>query len=221
MSRFSSQRQNHPRGKFQSNWLKLACSIFHETDKTGSAVTLMVKRLGLLTVLAIIFVFSIEGILTLLRQRNLDVTIYVTDANGNALNVTQASTQTPEPGATPKPASTQLILKPENSLWVRVGWMYHIGPRFPETLINADVFDKDGQVVASNSYKIDCGSASLDCTGDYPLSLDYGVTTGADRQKERKPWAIGEYTVQVSRTYVGFNPAVIKRQTILVTSTSQ
>ena len=181
----------------------------------------MVKRLGLLTVLAIVLVFSVEGILTLLRQRSVDVTIYVTDLSGNPVAATASSTATPEPGGTPKPASAQLVLKPDNSLWVRVVWTYHIGPRFPETVISADVFDKDGQIVASGSYKIDCGNASLDCTGDYPLGLNYGVKTDADRQKARQPWVMGAYNVQISRAYVGFNPTVIKQQAILVSPTSQ
>jgi hypothetical protein len=159
------------------------------------------KRLGLAVIIMAALVFGSESILTLLRQRNVNVSIEVKDQ---------------KPDDKPKPGSIMTIA-PDSTLLARVVWDYKIGPRFPDTIVHVDVTDQGtGKVVASNEYKIDCGMESLNCGGTTPLALDYGVQ---NREGTRAVWPAGEYRVQVTRTFVGFKPVPVIDMPLRVAAT--
>ncbi len=170
------------------------------------------KRLGIAAIVVAALVFGLEGILALLRQRNIDVTIQIESA---LLLATPEATQQPGSVATPaaQAASSALIVDPNGRVLVALRWDYEIGPTFPRTVIHAQALDQAGKVVSSDQYTIDCGAASLNCAGAVSMSLDYGVQ---DKAGERAAWPAGDYTVQVTRAFTELNTTVIVRRALKV-----
>jgi hypothetical protein len=167
----------------------------------------MMKRLGLVAIVVALLVVGIEGTLALLRQRTISVTITLKDS--------MSGTATPAPAgvATPDPAPTTLSLLSDGTVLAHVTWTYHIGPRFPLTNIRAVVFDEKQQPVAADTYKLDCGSATIDCTGTAALSLNYGVQ---DKTGTRTLWPLGTYTLLVTRAYADLNATQLEQRTFEV-----
>jgi hypothetical protein len=171
------------------------------------------KRLGLAVIIMAGLVFGIEGVLTLLRQRNIYVVIQVQDKQQVQFATPQATSEAGALPATPEAKSKSLIMTPDGTLEVQVRWDYRIGPRFPVTVVRADVLNTNQDLVASESYTIDCGIEALECNGNTPLLLNFGIK---DKAGTRAPWPDGEYSVLVIRTFVGFKPSVITKQTFQV-----
>jgi hypothetical protein len=159
-------------------------------------------------------IFVVEGTLAQLRQRNLEVTIEITDAQGKITTTLVAPSGAETPTAAPGAVPSVLTLKPDDSLRARVAWDYRIGPRFQITVVHAEVSRNDThEVVASDDYTIDCGSAPLQCQGATILLLDFAVKGD---QGTRAPWPTGDYTLRVTRTYVGFKPVPLTSQPIRI-----
>jgi hypothetical protein len=154
------------------------------TVKIGSR-EISLGCLGMAVVLAFIVVFGTEGIFALLRRRDVTANITIVDAN----------TKTATPGPTPSgPAPvTAVVMLADGTVMIHIDWNYHIGPRFPTTNIQTDVKDKDGVIVASDTFTIDCGNATLDCTG----STDRAI------HAPKNTWPSGDYNVNVAYIYVG------------------
>ncbi len=162
------------------------------------------KRLGLAVIVVAAMIFGTESVLALLRQRNVTVVIEVKDQQPNA----------PTPDAAPPDRSGGMTIKPDSALVARVAWDYKIGPRFPETIVHANVTDRaTGKIVASGEYKINCGTETLNCGGMTPVPLDFGVE---NNQGTRAAWPVGDYTVQVTRTFVGFKPVSLINMSLRV-----
>ena len=169
------------------------------------------KRLGLIAVLAGALVFGVEGVLSLLRQRNIDVTIQVESSLPMA---TPDATQ--ESGvATPRAQDTSstLLIDPNGRVLVALRWDYKIGPTFPQTVIRAQALDQAGKIISSDKYTINCGSASLGCSGSTSLSLDFGVM---DKVGTKAAWPAGDYTVQVTRAFTELNTTILVRRPLKV-----
>ena len=114
----------------------------------------MSKRLAVAVVVMIVIVFSSESILALLRHWTIDVETQVTDAAGLAVTpdatVDASVTATPGPTPTPQPFTS---LKPDQHLNVDVTWDYRIGPRFPLTVVHADVLRESDDAIVSTTCK--------------------------------------------------------------------
>jgi hypothetical protein len=154
--------------------------------------------LGVLVVGMIVLVFSTEGILALMRTRNINVLVEVRDSNTGQVATQQATAE-----AGKGQQSADVVIAPEQHIAIKATWDYRIGPRFPQTLIHADAQDSKGKVVAADDYTVNCGSEPLQCSGSDELVLDYGVIDGKGTHAN---WPEGDYTLHVSRTYTGFNP---------------
>jgi hypothetical protein len=97
-------------------------------------------------------------------------------------------------------------MAPDGTVLVDVIWTYRIGPRFPDTLIRAEIVNSSGQAVASSAYNITCNPAdSMQCEGKTSLALRFGEKDGAGAPA---PWPTGEYTLHVTRAYAGLAQAV-------------
>src|SRR4051794_6850577 len=157
--------------------------------------------LGLLVVVLIALVFGTESILAVLRQRNLEVTVQLVDAQGVASTseATDAAPQAAPANGTPAPISTLGTLPADGSVVVNAKWDYRIGPRFPQTTVRAQVTDSTGVVVASDEYSFDCASSdSMQCNGSQRLTLNFGVKNKAGT---RSNWPAGGYNLIVTRAY--------------------
>ncbi len=169
-----------------------------------------IRILSIAVIVVAVAIFVVEGTLAQLRQRNLDVTFEITDTQGKVTATivapSGAQTATIVPGV--------LIFKPDNSLRAHIAWDYRIGPRFQVTIVHAEVVrNGTGEVVAADDYTIDCGSAPLECHGSTMLLLDFAVKGD---KGTRAPWPAGDYTLRVTRTYVGFSPMLLASQAIRV-----
>jgi hypothetical protein len=167
------------------------------------------KRLGIAVVVVAALVFGIEGVLALLRQRSINVVIQVEDAQG--LVARAVSTV----GATPDPQGEGAILSldPGGRVVISVRWDYRIGPRFPRTLIRAEALDQAGKVVAAEAYTVDCGSASLECSGTTSLALEHGMV---EKAGIRTAWSAGNYVVRVTRAFTELGTTLLAQQPIIV-----
>lgn len=175
------------------------------------------KRLGIAAILVAGLVIGIEGTLTLLRQWNVAATIEVQDSQSPTVSATAtaiAALPTAD-GAGPAANSSTLLIGPEGTLLVRVNWDYRIGPRFPTTVVQAEVLDGQSKIVSSSKHSIDCSSSSLQCDGTVPMSLEFGVV---DKKGTRSAWPPGEYTIRVTRSYIGYSPKVITERPLRVLS---
>ena len=150
------------------------------------------KRLGLYVFLIAAVIISVELALSVLRQRTIDIHIRVEGA--------------PPAGAAASMAGGAdegtLIVGTTATVVVDLDWTYRIGPRFPITIIRAEVQDANGEVVAETEYTIDCSLAgSLQCDGSHPLILAFDAPNDT-----RAPWPVGNYALHVTRAYVGIAP---------------
>ncbi len=173
--------------------------------------------LGCFTVVVIVCIFSIEGTLALLRQRNVEATLEIQNAAG----VTATPTPEPTPGgaaqSTPAPGSNVLTMAVDETLVVHVHWDYRIGPRFPDTTIQAIAQDSNNQIVASNSYMIQCGAETINCSGDQRLPLNFGVK---DSSGTAANWPAGTYTVVVTSAIADLKPTQLLATPFTVTAQS-
>jgi hypothetical protein len=163
-----------------------------------------VKHLGLPIAILIVAVLTIEIGLTVLRQRQIDVTFAVHSA---ALTAADSEAALERDADEP-----MLVLTPDGELIVTVAWSYQIGPRFPTTTVHARVQDERGQTVAEESLSITCKNA-LGCSGTQELALRYGVRAEGDQEAD---WALGRYVVQVTRAYSGQAPVEISSRRLTV-----
>ncbi len=171
------------------------------------------KRLGLIAAIMAVLVFGTEGILSLLRQRNIDVTLQV--ETSLPLATPDATQQAAGGPATPaaQGANSTLVIDPNGRVLVAVRWDYKIRPTFPHTLIRAEALDQSGNIVASDKYAIDCGSASLNCSGSTSLALAFGVQ---EQNGVKTAWPAGPYTVQVTRAFTELNTTILVRRPLTV-----
>ena len=169
--------------------------------------------LGCFTLVVIIAIFSIEGFLTLIRQRNVYVTLEV-QSSVSAVSATPFATPTLPPGSTPDPKLAVLTITPDETILVRAKWDYRIGPRFPDTVIRAVVTTAStGQIVASDENTILCGAETIQCVGEYQLAPKYGVT---DKTGTPASWPPGNYTVVVTSSIADLKPTELLRQAFVV-----
>lgn len=162
------------------------------------------KRLGLAVVIVGVLVFGVEGILSLLRQRTIDVIVQV--ENSSSANATPAATREPSSSA---PQPRVLTISPLDGVEILVKWNYRIGPRFPITIVRAEALDDKQQIVASDTFRIDCGNETLDCSGERPLALYFRVK---ESQGQRGLWPLGNYVLRVTRAYADLNATLLKTQ---------
>jgi len=169
--------------------------------------------LGCFTVVVIVCIITVEGTLALLRQRTVLATLEIQNAAG------VAATPTPEPipgssaQPTPVSGSSALTLAPDETLVVHIHWMYRIGPRFPDTTIQAISQDSNGQIVASGSYMILCGAETIECDGDQRLLLKFGVK---DATGTAATWPTGSYTVVVTSSIADLKPVPLLEKSFAV-----
>src|SRR5258707_8387773 len=172
--------------------------------------------LGCFTLLVIVLVFSVEATLALLRQRTLDVTLEIRSAVQTAtLQAVTDVTATPTvpPGATPVAKTITITVDPSATLIVHVKWDYRIGPRFPDTRVHADVTDHNNQIVASAENTILCGSDSIQCRGDFLLTLSYGSKGDSAISSA---WLPGDYLLLVTSGIADLKPTEKLRQPFTV-----
>jgi hypothetical protein len=169
------------------------------------------RRGGLIVALLVILVFGAEA--TLATQRRRDVTLVVSVQTAQVtVNVTPTSVATGipgEPSPTPTPIPDVIQLLPADRLTLLVKWTYHIGPRFPHTIVSASAAI-NGRTVSSGDVLIDCGAAVIDCGGQQALSFAYTVPdTGSGASTV--DWPSGDYVLIVTRSDGGLNPYPIGR----------
>jgi hypothetical protein len=168
------------------------------------------KRAGLLVLLLAGSIISTELLLSVLRQRNINVDIRVEGKPPASM----VSTPAPQPQNTAAPQAGTLYMAPDGSLVVNVIWSYRIGPKFPVTAVRAAVQDKSGDIVASAVYTITCETAtSLLCEGQQPLALHFGEK---DEAGQPTPWPVGSYTLQVTQASGGLIPLPLVERPIRV-----
>jgi hypothetical protein len=165
----------------------------------------MMKRIGLAAIIVGVLVFGAESILALLRQRN----IYVTVQAQESASAVSTPAATIEPATRSDPNANALSISPLGGVQLAVKWEYRIGPGFPITVVHAEALDSTQQVVAEDTFTIDCGAASLECNGEHLLSLYYHVR---DAKGQRIPWPISDFLLHITRTYAGLNPVLILNQ---------
>jgi hypothetical protein len=187
-------------------------------EKDGSPLQNRIRAgLGCFTLVVIVLVFSIEATLAVLRQRNLDVTLEIRSAAQTPTpQATPDSAATPAPGATPEPKLVVLTLDPSATLIVHVKWDYRIGPRFPDTFVHAEVTGHLNQVVAFSENTVLCGTESLNCAGQFPLTLNNGVQ---GNQGVASNWPVGDYTLVVTSGIADLKPVEKLRQSFTVKDT--
>ncbi|MFQ3535964.1 MAG: hypothetical protein SNJ58_08805 [Aggregatilineales bacterium] len=167
---------------------------------------MIVKRLGLPIALLVVAILSIEIGLTVLRQRNIEVTF---SARSVALQAARAEAESETEVSADEPV---LVLSPDGELSVTVVWAYQIGPRFPTTVVRAWVQNERGETVAEKSLSITCMNP-LGCSGNQTLALRYGVREDGNQGED---WALGRYLVQVTRAYPGQEPVEISSRRLTV-----
>jgi hypothetical protein len=174
------------------------------------------KRLGIAAILVAGLVIGIEGTLTVLRQWNVAAKIEAHNPQSPSVSATAtaiaASLSKEEATAL---ASATLVIGPDGTVLVRVNWDYRIGPRFPMTVVQVEALDQSSKIVALTKYTIDCGTSSLQCDGTTPISLEHGVV---DKKGTRSAWPPGDYTIRVTRAYVGYTPKVVSERQLQVLS---
>lgn len=176
-----------------------APSPHHRFDSTW-----WLRRGVIILVVLIVLVFGTESTLALLRRRDITITVSV-----QSLNTTPTATPGASGSATSTPAPTVFLLIPSDRVVVNVQWTYHIGPRFPNTVVHASV-SINGRDVADGQVSINCGGASLDCNGQASLTLAYTVPdTGNGSGPQTVDWPVGDYTITVDRSDGGLIPVVI------------
>ena len=172
--------------------------------------------LGCFTLVVIVLIFSLEATLAVLRQRNLDVTLEINSLVQTA--TPQAApdvgpTPTLAPGTTPQPKTVVLNLDPSATLIVHVKWDFRIGPRFPDTFVQAQVTDRNNQIVASSTNTVLCGNESIHCSGEFPLTLNYGLKGD---QGAKSNWQLGDYLLVVTSGIADLRPTEKLRQPFTV-----
>lgn len=160
----------------------------------------------------IALVYGTESTLALLRRRDVIINVSV---QSTTPTLTPTATQVgaalpgPTPTATPIPATLNVL--PSDRVIVDVSWNYHIGPRFPNTLIHASALI-DGRDVADGQVNINCGGAAIDCTGQQSITLAYTIPdTGNGSGPQTVDWPAGDYTVIIDRSEGGLTPVTIGR----------
>jgi len=162
-----------------------------------------------------------------------DITVDILDARTGVL-ATQEPTAaagsaataqaTSQAGGQSKDQAAVLTIRPGNALVVHTHWDFRIGPRFPQTIVYAEVLNQSHAAIATDQYTIDCGSETLNCGGDDDLRLDYTGPTPQNAPNnvqatpsnpdstptvQRAPhvdWPEGDYILHITRTYVGLKP---------------
>lgn len=173
---------------------------------------MVVKRIGLIFVVAVVAVIVIEGALSILRSRDITAIVSVDGPPVENLPTAEASA-----GATPDPAAvTALIMSDKGNVLVEVGWVYRIGPKFARTLIRAEAINDKKEVVAAEEFTVDCGTATLQCEGSTILTLNFGRLTTATAEPVSGEWSAGEYTIRVTRAFAGLATAIVTEQTVIV-----
>jgi hypothetical protein len=140
------------------------------------------KQLGLLFVGLATIIIVFEGSLTLLRARNIEVG--VRSESGETTTTIE-----------------QVIVEPERPLLIDVMWDYRIGPRFPQTIVRAEARNLNGDVIASDEYIIDCGTAAVTCTGSATIEML--------PDNDTQTWEIGQYSLKVERSMAGLNYLIL------------
>lgn len=155
-------------------------------------------------------VFGTESTLALLRRRDVIINVSVQSvALAPTPTATLPGAAPPVPTATATPVPATLILLPSDRVIVNVRWNYHIGPRFPNTVVHASAVI-DGRDVADGQVAINCGGAALDCTGQESITLAYTVSdTGNGAGPQIVDWPAGDYTIVVTRSDGGLKPVTI------------
>ena len=93
----------------------------------------------------IVLVFSTEGILSLLRTRNINVVVEVRDSN-TGLVPTQQATADPSKGQQP----ADVVIAPEQQIAIKATWDYRIGPRFPQLSVEKEFAQATGRAETVN-----------------------------------------------------------------------
>ena len=176
------------------------------------------KRLGLLALLFCLGVISIEGLLAILRQRTI---ILAFRTEGSQPTVVVATPQPGAPTITPSPEGAQpddtnsgsILIATDGAVIIDVHWEYRIGPRFPVTIVQAQVHNTSGDIVAADKYTITCGSDTMACTGERALTLRFGVRESTGTQAT---WPVGSYTLTVTRTFAGANTETLTERPLIV-----
>ncbi len=168
------------------------------------------RRGVLILAVLIVLVFGTESTLALLRRRDVIINVSVQSVTGTSTpTVTPIGAAPPGPTATATPGPALLILLPSDRVIVNVRWNYHIGPRFPNTVVHASAVI-DGRDVADGQVNINCGAAAIDCTGQQSITLAYTVPdTGNGNGSQTVDWPAGDYTIIVDRSDGGLKPATI------------
>jgi hypothetical protein len=174
---------------------------------------LNIRRLGIIAVVLAVSIFGVELALSVLRERSISINVR---AEGTPPSVASAAV---EGDAPPAPGEAQsdvgsLLVSPQGAVVVDIVWRYRIGPRFPITTLRAEVADGEGQIVAAEQFTIDCaGSGSMQCDGEMPLILRFGVRDG---EGEAGAWPVGAFTLRVMRTYAGIAPTTLVDRPVIV-----
>ena len=167
-------------------------------------------RRGVIVLMVIVLVdVSIEATLATMRRR--DVVLSIAINNPAATPTVTPNVQaagTPQPTATPVPE--KFTLKPSDRLTLSVQWNYHIGPRFPSTVIHAEALIDDRNI-AEGQVSIDCGAAIIDCIGTSEIQLAYTIPASGTTAAQSIDWPVGNYNVIVDRSDGGLNPVTIKQ----------
>lgn len=159
------------------------------------------KRAGLIAFGLVALILVIEVTLSALRVRAIDISFRVDGERPP----TAAQNPTPAPDQPTGPET--LYLAPSSDLVMEVRWTYTIGPRFPVTTIRAEMHDDAGKMVSAASHVITCGESALQCEGDTPVTLAFGVVNGAGQDAQ---WPVGRYTVTVTRAYAGVSGSPVQ-----------
>ena len=169
------------------------------------------RRGVIVLVLLVALDVTIEATLATMRRRDVVLGITIVDPSATPAPTVPAGVQPPT--ATPLPSVLQL--KPTDRLSVAVHWNYHIGPRFPTTVVHAEA-TIDGRSVAEGQVSIDCGTAVIDCTGDAPIALAYTIPATNGSAAQTIDWPTGTYILTVDRSDGGLNPVSLKSYTFEV-----
>lgn len=174
---------------------------------------LNVRRLGIIAAVLAVSIFGVELTLSVLRQRSIDITVRADGPTPSAARSAVEGSATPAPGEAQSDVGS-LLVSPEGAVVVEVAWRYRIGPRFPVTVLRAEITDGAGQIVAAEEFTIDCdGAGSLQCDGEKPLNLRFGAQGGAG---DARPWPVGAYTLRVTRAYAGIAPTTLVDRPVVV-----
>jgi len=169
-------------------------------------------RRGVIVLVVLVLIdVTIEASLATMRRRDVVLSLTIRDPAATPLPTLPAGV----PPLTPTPLPATLTLKPTDQLIVAVHWSYHIGPRFPTTVIHAQALIDD-RSVADGQVTIDCGQQIIDCTGDAPIALAYTIPATNGTAAQSIDWPTGSYTVVVDRSDGGLKPINLKQYTFQV-----